>query len=200
MRRWFNSWGTALVLSYPLNRYESMKVINGMLMQAVAERLLSQETLSADKQQSGDCQICIFLDEVQVLPMLPCLPNLLNLSGKFGGAVILATQSKSLLNSIYSKDIAEGMGKYNSSILNRNNPMNPVVIRPSSWLTTGIRVEKVNNLNLFKFTEELGSRLQELLDKKKADLLTPEEAAELEAIGELDTIFSYINATIASGS
>ncbi|MBN3921783.1 MULTISPECIES: hypothetical protein [unclassified Nostoc] len=78
--------------------------------------------------------------------------------------------------------------------------MNPVVIRPSSWLTTGIRVEKVNNLNLFKFTEELGSRLQELLDKKKADLLTPEEAAELEAIGELDTIFSYINATIASGS
>jgi len=78
--------------------------------------------------------------------------------------------------------------------------MNPVVIRPSSWLTTGIRVEKVNNLNLFKFTEELGSRLQELLDKKKADLLTPEEAAELEAIGELDTIFSYINATIASRS
>ncbi|MBW4642668.1 MULTISPECIES: hypothetical protein [Nostoc] len=78
--------------------------------------------------------------------------------------------------------------------------MNPVVIRPSSWLTTGIRVEKVNNLNLFKFTEELGSRLQELLDKKKADLLTPEEAVELEAIGELDTIFSYINATIASGS
>ncbi len=78
--------------------------------------------------------------------------------------------------------------------------MNPVVIRPSSWLTTGIRVEKVNNLNLFKFTEELGSRLQELLDKKKADLLTPEEAVELEAIGELDTIFSYINATIAFGS
>ncbi|MCC5614788.1 hypothetical protein LC605_06820 [Nostoc sp. CHAB 5836] len=78
--------------------------------------------------------------------------------------------------------------------------MNPVVIRPSSWLTTGIRVEKVNNLNLFKFTEELGSRLQELLDKKKADLLTPEEAVELEAIGELDTIFSYINATIESGS
>ncbi|PHJ68569.1 hypothetical protein VF14_04275 [Nostoc linckia z18] len=78
--------------------------------------------------------------------------------------------------------------------------MNQVVIKPSSLLTTGIRVEKVNNLNLFKFTEELGSRLQELLDKKKADSLTSEEAIELEAIGELDTIFSYINATIASGS
>lgn len=78
--------------------------------------------------------------------------------------------------------------------------MMTVVIKPSSWLTTGIRVEKVNNLNLFKFTEELGLHMQELLDKKKADLLTPEEAAELEAIGELDMIFSYVNATIASRS
>ncbi|KAB8335563.1 hypothetical protein SD80_004475 [Scytonema tolypothrichoides VB-61278] len=78
--------------------------------------------------------------------------------------------------------------------------MTPVVIKPSSWLTTGIRVEKVNNLNLFKFTEELGSRMQELLDKKKADLLTKEEAAELEAIGELDMIFSYINAITVSQS
>lgn len=76
--------------------------------------------------------------------------------------------------------------------------MTPIVVKPSSWLTTGIRVEKVNNFNLFKFTEELGARMQELLDKKKADLLTPEEAAELEAIGELDVIFSYINAAIAS--
>ena len=42
--------------------------------------------------------------------------------------------------------------------------------------------------------------MQELLDKKKADLLTPEETAELEAIGELDTIFSYINAVSASQS
>jgi hypothetical protein len=40
--------------------------------------------------------------------------------------------------------------------------------------------------------------MQELLEKKKADLLTPEEAAELEAIGELDMIFSYINAITAS--
>ena len=80
------------------------------------------------------------------------------------------------------------------------NTMTPVVIKLSSWLTTGIRVEKINNLNLFKFTEKLGDRMKELLEKKKADLLTPEEAAELEAIGELDTIFSYINAVIASQS
>jgi hypothetical protein len=37
-----------------------------------------------------------------------------------------------------------------------------------------------------------------LLDKKKADDLSPEEALELEAIGELDEIFSYINAVIAA--
>jgi hypothetical protein len=78
--------------------------------------------------------------------------------------------------------------------------MTSVVIKPSSWLTEGIRVERVNNLNLFKFTEQLGLRMQELLDKKKADLLTPEEIAELEAIGELDTIFSYINAINVSQS
>lgn len=78
--------------------------------------------------------------------------------------------------------------------------MNPVVIKPSTWLTQGIRTEQVNHLTLFKFTEELGDRLQELLDKKKSDELSPEEKAELEAIGELDTIFSYINAIISSQS
>lgn len=76
--------------------------------------------------------------------------------------------------------------------------MTPVVIRPSSWLTTGIQLEKVKNFNLFKFTQELGDRMQELLEKKKADSLTPEEAAELEGIGELDTIFTYINAMIVA--
>lgn len=70
----------------------------------------------------------------------------------------------------------------------------------SYLLTEGIRVERINNINLFKFTEKLELRIQELLDKKKADMLTPEQAAELEAIGELDTIFSYINAVNASQS
>ncbi|MGK7896302.1 MAG: hypothetical protein AB4372_22485 [Xenococcus sp. (in: cyanobacteria)] len=78
--------------------------------------------------------------------------------------------------------------------------MNNVVIKPSTWLTRGIQTEQVNHLILFKFTEELGDRLQELLDKKKSDELNPEETAELEAIGELDTIFGYINAIIASQS
>jgi hypothetical protein len=37
-----------------------------------------------------------------------------------------------------------------------------------------------------------------LLAKKKADLLTHEEASELDAIGELDRIFTHVNAMIAA--
>ena len=71
-------------------------------------------------------------------------------------------------------------------------------LKPSSLLTKGMRIQQINNLTLFKFTDELGDRLQTLLDKKKADTLTHTENLELEAIGELDEIFSYINAAIAS--
>ena len=35
-----------------------------------------------------------------------------------------------------------------------------------------------------------------LADRKKADQLTPEEALELEAIGEFDRIFTHINALL----
>jgi hypothetical protein len=76
--------------------------------------------------------------------------------------------------------------------------MTPVVVRPSSWLANGIRVEQINGLNLFKFTEDLGNRMAELLEKKKADTLTLAEEAELEGISELDMIFTYINAVISS--
>ena len=60
--------------------------------------------------------------------------------------------------------------------------MTNVVIKPSSLFTEGIHIERINNINLFKFTEELGLRMQELLNKKKADLLTPEETAEIEEV------------------
>ena len=72
------------------------------------------------------------------------------------------------------------------------------ILKPSKLLPTGLRTQTIGNLNLFKFTDELGDRLQELLDRKKADQLTPTETIELETIGELDNFFSYINATIAA--
>jgi septum formation topological specificity factor MinE len=73
-------------------------------------------------------------------------------------------------------------------------------------MAKGLKVEQVNNLTLFKFTEELGDslperlrqRLQILIDKKRADSLTQDEMIELESIGELDEIFSYINAQMAT--
>lgn len=72
------------------------------------------------------------------------------------------------------------------------------LLKPSTLIPKGLRVQQSNNLTLFKFTNELGDRLQTLLDQKKADILTAEEAIELEAIGELDEIFSYINAVMTA--
>lgn len=72
------------------------------------------------------------------------------------------------------------------------------VVKPSALLPKGLQIQQIDHLTLFKFTDELGDRLQTLLDKKKADDLTPEEALELEEIGELDKIFSYINAVNAA--
>ncbi|MEY3303543.1 MAG: hypothetical protein RLZZ139_1916 [Cyanobacteriota bacterium] len=63
-----------------------------------------------------------------------------------------------------------------------------------------MQIQQIKHVMLFKFTDELGDRLQTLLDKKKADTLTATEHLELEAIGEIDEIFSYINAAIAMQS
>ncbi|WP_392530266.1 hypothetical protein [Nostoc sp. C117] len=85
-----------------------------------------------------------------------------------------------------------------SSVFNRNQPMAIAVVKPSSWLENGIQLEKVSNINLFKITDELSDRMQELVDKKTANSQTPEEEAELEAIGELVIIVTYINGMIAN--
>jgi hypothetical protein len=75
--------------------------------------------------------------------------------------------------------------------------MTSVITRPSSLLGS-IRIEKVDNFNLFKFNEQLQARMEELLEREKADLLTPEAVIELEAIGELDRIFTHINAMVVA--
>ncbi len=75
--------------------------------------------------------------------------------------------------------------------------MTTVIVRPSSLLSS-IRVEKLNHFNLFKFNDQLQTRMEELLARKKSDLLTPEEIIELEEIGELDRIFTHINAMLVA--
>ncbi|GAB4180927.1 MAG: hypothetical protein Fur006_15550 [Coleofasciculaceae cyanobacterium] len=75
-----------------------------------------------------------------------------------------------------------------------------VMVQPSSWVESGIQISKVRNLNLFKFTDELQFRLDELSEKRKAGLVTLEEEAELAGILELDRIFTLLNARIIAES
>jgi len=69
--------------------------------------------------------------------------------------------------------------------------------RPSA-LIRAIQLEKVGTWNLFKFSESLQLRMESLLEKKKADQLAADKGAELESIGELDRIFTHINAMLAA--
>jgi hypothetical protein len=75
--------------------------------------------------------------------------------------------------------------------------MATILNKPSS-LIHEIRLETVGNWNLFKFSESLQLRMESLLEKKKADQIAPDEIGELDAIGELDRIFTHINAMLAA--
>jgi hypothetical protein len=72
-----------------------------------------------------------------------------------------------------------------------------ILNKPSS-LVHEICIEKVDRWKLLKFSEPLQQRMEQLLEKKKADQLMAEEAAELDAIGELDRIFTHINAMMVA--
>ncbi|HZG40965.1 MAG TPA: hypothetical protein VEZ50_20000 [Nodosilinea sp.] len=69
--------------------------------------------------------------------------------------------------------------------------------KPSS-LIHEIQLERVGNGSLFKFSKSLQLRMENLLKKKKADQLTTDESVELDAIGEMDRIFTHVNAMLAA--
>jgi histidyl-tRNA synthetase len=73
-----------------------------------------------------------------------------------------------------------------------------VVISPQSLLETGIRVEKVDDLRLFKFTDDLQDKLEDLLAKNQSEVLTITEQEELNSISELDRIFTYLNSLLVA--
>ena len=73
-----------------------------------------------------------------------------------------------------------------------------IALNSPSSLIHEIQLEKVGNWKLFKFSESLQLRMESLLEKKKADQITPDEISELDAIGELDHIFTHINAMLAA--
>lgn len=69
-----------------------------------------------------------------------------------------------------------------------------LMVQPSSWVETGITVETVRGLKLFKFTEELQNYFEELIDLYKQGQLTATQDAELKGLTELDRIFTLLNA------
>jgi hypothetical protein len=75
-----------------------------------------------------------------------------------------------------------------------------LMVQPSSLISSGMKMSEFGNIYLFRFTEELQVRFEELLTKKKADSLTPEEDAEYVGISELQRIFTLINAQLAAKS
>jgi hypothetical protein len=74
------------------------------------------------------------------------------------------------------------------------------MVKPSSWVETGVKISKVRQLYLFKFTDQLQERLDELSEKNKRETLTSGEAAELAGILELNQIFTLLNAKIIGES
>jgi hypothetical protein len=73
-----------------------------------------------------------------------------------------------------------------------------LMVQPSHFMSSGIILKKFGELYLFRFTDELQNRLENLLEKKKVDLLTEEEQTELAGISELSRIFTLINAQLAT--
>ncbi|MBD2437051.1 hypothetical protein [Nostoc sp. FACHB-110] len=75
-----------------------------------------------------------------------------------------------------------------------------LMVQPSSLISSGVKMSEFGDIYLFKFTDELQYRFEELLEKKKADALTLEEEAEYIGISELERIFTLINAQLAAKS
>jgi hypothetical protein len=71
-----------------------------------------------------------------------------------------------------------------------------IMVQPSSWVESGIKFSEVRGLSLFKFTDDLQARLDDLAEHKKSEVLTEDEQAELAGILDLDRIFTLLNARI----
>ena len=71
------------------------------------------------------------------------------------------------------------------------------MIQPSTLIPVGMNIVPLGNVFLFRLTDDLQDRLENLLDLKKVDALTNGQIAELAGITELSRIFTLINAQIA---
>ena len=69
--------------------------------------------------------------------------------------------------------------------------------QPSQLLEAHLQVARQDGLTVFKFTDAAQVRLEDLLARRKDIGLTAEEQADLDALAELDRIFTYINTQLA---
>lgn len=76
--------------------------------------------------------------------------------------------------------------------------MTQTMVKPSSWISTGIITATVRDRYLFKFSEELQSRLDDLNERLKGIGLNDREKAELAGILELDQIFTLLPRLLAN--
>ncbi|HLP89288.1 MAG TPA: hypothetical protein VK184_11945 [Nostocaceae cyanobacterium] len=70
------------------------------------------------------------------------------------------------------------------------------MISPSSLIPEGVKMIEFGNIYIFKFTDKLQTRFEELLTKKKSSKITPDEAAEYVGIIELQKILTLANAEL----
>jgi hypothetical protein len=69
------------------------------------------------------------------------------------------------------------------------------ISKPSA-LIHEIQLEQMGSAALFRFSDSLQTKMELLLEKKKGDQLSTDEILELDAIGELDRIFTHLNAML----
>jgi hypothetical protein len=75
-----------------------------------------------------------------------------------------------------------------------------LMIQPSSFIDAGIQMQSVRGRHLFKFSDDLQDRLENLNARRRAADLSQAEEAELTGILELDRIFTLLNAKIIAES
>jgi len=78
--------------------------------------------------------------------------------------------------------------------------MTQTMVKLSSWISTGIITAKVCDRYLFKFSQSLQDRLDDLNERLKTVGLNDQGKAKLAGILELDRIFTLLNAKIISES
>lgn len=75
-----------------------------------------------------------------------------------------------------------------------------LMVEPSHWLEQGIQLENTGGLPLFKFSQALQARSDELLHLSKSQTLSHTEQAELDSLTQLSQIFTYANSLLAANT